>query len=43
MMKKSSSPMMKKKAGMPDSMTTKAGMKPKQGKNLKQLKPKKGK
>jgi hypothetical protein len=40
-MKKSSFPM-KKKGQMPDSMTTKAGMKPKQGKNLKQLKPKKG-
>jgi hypothetical protein len=27
---------------MPDNSTTKAGMKPKQGKNLKALKPKRG-
>jgi hypothetical protein len=32
----------KTKGPMPDQSTTKAGMTPKQGKNLKQLKPKKG-
>lgn len=43
MMKKSGFPMKKMKPKMPDSMTTKAGMTPKQGKNLKMIKPKKGK